>query len=142
MFAPGTGKRLAILALIATFAFLTLGGDQALAARGGGKGTDGSLSLVLLDSTDGLPHYGQHVTFNVSTTATDSPYVNLKCYQDGAFVGEAWRGFFPGSLSGQTFTLGGSTLWQSGAADCTAYLDEYTRHGWLQLASTSFHVYP
>ena len=97
--------------------------------------------MALLNSSDGLPHYGQQVTFNVSTTATDSPYVNLKCYQNGVFVGEAWRGFFPASLTGQTFTLGGSTLWQGGAADCTAYLDKYTKQGWQQLSSTSFHVY-
>jgi hypothetical protein len=129
---------IALFAVLAAVVLMLV--PPALAGRGGGD-AGGSLSLVLLNSTDGLPHYGQQVTFNVSTTATDSPYVNLRCYQNGVFVGEAWRGFFPTSLTGQTFTLGGSTLWQSGAADCTAYLDKYTKRGWQQLAAISFHVY-
>src|SRR5438093_13309875 len=55
----------------------------ALAAKGhggggtsGGTGTGGgTIGLVLLNSTDGLPHVGQQVTFNVSTTATSYPWV-------------------------------------------------------------------
>jgi len=109
---------------------------------GGGTGTSGgTISVVLLDSTDGLAHYGQRVTFNVSTTATTSPYVNLKCYQNGALVGQSWEAFFPGSLDDQVMVLGGSSAWQSGAADCTATLNKRTKRGWEQLASTSFHVY-
>src|SRR5438105_3149580 len=37
---------------------------------GGGTGGSSTLSLVLLNSTDGLPHFGQQVTFTVSTTVT------------------------------------------------------------------------
>jgi hypothetical protein len=136
--------RIALFAVIAALVLAFASVPTALAAKGGGRGgTSGtsSLSLVLLNSTDGLPHYGQQVTFNVDTTATGEPYVNLKCFQNGVFVGEAWRGFFPASLTGQIFSLGGSTAWQGGAADCTAYLDKYTKRGWQQLASTSFHVY-
>src|SRR5437879_195804 len=55
--------------------------------NGGGKGhvqsTNSSLSLVLLNSTDGVPHWGQQVTFAVSTTATTEPNVSLMCYQHG-----------------------------------------------------------
>jgi len=47
-------------------------------SHGGSTGTS-SLSLVLLRSTDGSPHYGQVVTFNVSTTATSYPSVDLEC---------------------------------------------------------------
>ena len=62
------------------------------AARGGGggksnmAGSTSSLSLVLLDSTDGLAHYGQRVTFNVATTATTEPFLDLACYQNDTLV--------------------------------------------------------
>jgi len=111
----------------------------------GGKGhvqsSNSSLSLVLLNSTDGLPHWGQQVTFTVSTTATAYPYVNLKCYQSGNLVAEGWAGFFQGALGDRTFGLY-SPQWTGGAADCTAYLDMDSNGKWQQLASTSFHVDP
>jgi hypothetical protein len=112
------------------------GGDT-----GGGSG--GTISLVLLNSTDGLPHVGQLVTFDVSTTATSYPWVTLYCYQGGNLVYKGSNGIFPTSLD-QIFTLA-SNSWTSGDADCTAWLqnwDDYAKHGWTQdLASTSFHVY-
>ncbi len=138
-------KRTACLALVFALFFISASSSQALAAkpdRSGGSGS-GSVALVLLQSVDGLAHYGQNVTFAIATSASAYPYVNLKCWQGGAFVGEAWRGFFPTSLSGTTFTLSGTSAWQSGvAADCSAYLTYQTRRGWTVVASTSFHVDP
>ena len=128
----------------ALFLSLSLLSGIAEAGKGGGHATttaSGSLSLVLLDSTDGLAHFGQHATYTLTTTLS-YPYVNEKCYVNGALVSNDWRGFFPSSLSTQTFTLGGSQLWQSGAADCTAYLVFQTQKGWSSVASTGFHVYP
>jgi hypothetical protein len=123
--------------VVAPAAFAGKGGN-------GGKPTTGgspSVRLVVLDPDDGGANYGEQVTFEIYQTATSSPYVRLACYQSGVLVGEAWRGFFPDSLSGQNFYLGGSTQWQSGAADCTASLMMYTKQGWKPLAATSFHVY-
>src|SRR5262249_8007044 len=97
----------------------------------------GSVTLVLLNSLDGLAHYGETVRFDVSTTSTDQPWVGLKCYQDLSPVGESWEGYFPGSLSDGNFDLDSPT-WTSGAADCTATL---TNPQWEFLASTTFHVY-
>jgi hypothetical protein len=114
--------------------------------NGGGKpgGGTGTMSLVLLDSTDGVPHFGQKVTFDVSTDATTYPWVTLKCFQNGSQVYQASRGIFPTSL-GQEFTLGPTPSWQGGDADCTAFLedwDSYSKRGSIQtLASMSFHVY-
>lgn len=108
----------------------------------GGTTSDGTIVLVLLESTDGFPHYGQRVTFDVSTTATTSPYVNLRCSQNGTLVGQSWEAFFEGSLDDQIMVLGGSLAWQGGEADCTATLNRRTKRGWQQLAATSFHVYP
>jgi len=107
--------------------------------KGGGGGTSGggSISLVLVNSTDGLAHWGQQVTFNVSTTATNQPWVVLKCYQNGGLVSEGWDGYFEGSLTGRNFTLA-SAAWTGGAGECTAWLETPQ---WAPLASTSFHAY-
>lgn len=127
----------AMAALCVTFA------PAALAAKGGAGGTSGtsSISLVVLNSTDGLPHWGGEVTFNISTTATTQPYVNLLCYQNGVLVLNAWNGYFAEALnSSRNFGLD-SGAWKGGAADCTAWLDMATKRGFQHLASTSFHVY-
>jgi hypothetical protein len=127
------------------------GGNLATLAKGGNRGGGGSggggtttpgggtISLVLLDSTDGLPHFGQHVTFNVSTTATLSPWVTMRCYVGGTLVVVDTNGMFTGSLD-TIFTLAANN-WQRGAGDCTADLENRTS-GTVVLASTSFHVYP
>ena len=120
--------------------------------KGGGKGGggttsggDGSLSLVMV--TDVAPSgtsFRDQVTFAVSTTATTMPWVTLKCYQGGTQVYQLSKGIFPTSL-GQIFTLGPTTLWQSGGADCTATLenwDNYTKGSITALASISFPVAP
>jgi hypothetical protein len=133
--------RLAVAAAVAALCLAL--GPTALAAKGGGggkpsRGGTGTISLVLLDSTDGVAHWGQRVTFNVSTTATNEPWVNLRCYQSGTLVSEGWEGFFAGSLDDGVFGLY-SPKWTGGDADCTARL---TTPQWAELASTSFHVYP
>ena len=86
--------------------------------------------------------FGDMVTFNVSTTATTQPYVNVLCYQNGLLVMNSWNGFFDQALN-PTRNYGlYSPSWQSGAADCTAYLVFQTQKGWSSVASTGFHVYP
>jgi len=138
---------LSILALSIFLAATTLSSPVVLLAAhsGGGNGhvqnANSSLSLVLLTSTDGLAHWGQQVTFNISTDATAYPYVNLKCYKNGNMVAEGWAGFFDGALGNRTFGLY-SPQWTGGAADCTAWLDIYAHGKWKQLTSTSFLVYP
>ena len=107
---------------------------------GGGGGTGSSLSLVLLNSTDGLAHYGQTVTFNLTTTST-RPYVSVNCYQGGAWVYAASAGFFPDYPWSRNFILAASS-WPGGAADCTATL--YTTTDGIRtttLATLNFHVY-
>jgi hypothetical protein len=134
------------VALIATVVSLCLAlAPAALAAKGGGahKGGGGGstsasgISLVVLNSPDGLPHWDGEVTFNVSTSATSEPWVELTCYQNGSSVFVGWKGFFERSLTTQVFTLA-SNGWRGGAADCTAWLE--TPKG-AKLVSTSFHVY-
>jgi hypothetical protein len=108
---------------------------------GGGKGGGGTISLVMVtdNNSDGLPNWGDTVTFNISTTATAQPYVHLVCSGNGVGY-DSWRGFFVGSLDTNRNFILSSGGWTSGTADCTATLGMYTKHGFSQLASMSFHV--
>ena len=134
------------VAVLAAFVLALVVVPAAHAGKGGnaGKPSSGtsSLSLVLLNSTDGLPHFGQQVTFTVSTTATDRPYVSLNCSQNGVWVYSASAGFFPDYPWSQNFTLATFSTWTSGAGDCTAKL-YMTKDGSRSttLATLSFHVY-
>jgi hypothetical protein len=127
-------------------ALLLVAASAALAAGGGGKpSSSSSISLMLMaaPTTSGTvsPSYGDAVTFAVSTSATSQPFVHVKCSQNGSLVYEAWQAWAKGP---QSFTLGGTDAWQAGAADCTAYLenwDSYSKNGKITvLASTGFHV--
>jgi hypothetical protein len=122
----------------------------ALAAPGGAGKTTSSSSISLVTTAAGTttgataPSYDSSVTFNVSTDATSQPFVHLRCSQNGTLVLESWQAWFYGAVGAQMFTLGPTPAWQGGAADCTAYLenwDSYSKNGKVTvLASTAFHV--
>ncbi|HWC85513.1 MAG TPA: hypothetical protein VG388_03170 [Solirubrobacteraceae bacterium] len=107
---------------------------------GGGKGGGGSGSISApIDETphaDGLIHYGDWVTFNISTTATTQPWVALICRQNGAVVLQGKDGYFDGAIGGRDFGLW-SSVWTGGAASCTAQLETPS---FSVLASTTFSV--
>jgi hypothetical protein len=139
-------RRIAHAAQIGALVLALVLVPAALAAKGGGGGGghhgsttsgSGSLSLVLLDSTDGMPHYGQSITFNVSTTVT-YPWVHLTCSQGGTSVLSQYIGFYAGYPWSKTFVLS-SYLWPAGAADCNALLYDSSTNA--TLATMSFHVY-
>jgi len=118
-------RHIAILALIFTFVLTGLEGGQTLAARSGGGGhttASATFSLVLLDSTDGSAHWGQRVTFNVTTDVSE-PHVNVVCARNGVVVYGATTGFYATYLWPWTrvMTLS-SQMWTGGDADCTAML--------------------
>jgi hypothetical protein len=96
---------------------------------GGGAGSSSSLSLKMVtdNNGDGLPNWGDTVTFNVSTTAS-MPSVELDCYQNGSLVYGATRGFYVGYMWSDNYVLGGME-WPSGAADCTARLYNTNKNG-------------
>ena len=84
------------------------------------------------------PQFGATITFDVSSTQTGNPFVNLKCYGNGIGY-DSWSTFWP---TAGTFLLS-SPAWTSGAADCTASLVMYVNGSkYRVLASTSFHVDP
>ena len=118
-------------------------------ARGGGKpsggGTNGgSLAIVMVDDANSnhAPNWNDTVTFDVSTTATNKPWVLLDCYQDGAWVSTSTAGYFDAYPWDPNFTLA-SGGWTGGAADCTAKLYRVASNGRSQTLTTmSFHVDP
>jgi hypothetical protein len=139
---------------LAAAALLTVGvaSAPAFAAKGGsGKPTSGSTSgsslslhnpLVNDLNGDGLPNWGDTVTFDVSTTATTGPYVDLACTQNGAVVLGATAGFFDSYLWPWTRDMTLSTQsWTGGAADCTATLYYFGSRGKKVVLSTlTFHA--
>jgi len=130
----------AVAALMLMFVTAAYAGKGPGPKQGGGGG-GGSFNLVLLNSTDGVPHWGQQVTFAVSTTATTEPHVSLKCYQ-GVMVYTTQTGYYasyPWPWT-QIMTLS-SLAWSSGAADCASTLYYFKGTRTVTLATLNFHVY-
>jgi hypothetical protein len=86
------------------------------------RGTSGgsSLSVVVKDGPDQTPNYGETITFAV-TSSVDKKWVDLYCYQGGAYVYSQTAGFFPDYPWAPDYQLA-SAYWTSGAADCKATL--------------------
>ena len=149
------GKRfIAVTATAATLVLVFAG--PALAGRpsgggggGGGKkgggqtsGGSGSLTLTDLTRTDNVPHWGDRITFTVSTTATTEPNVNVTCTQNGTVVYGAVTGYYPTYPWPWTnvMTLS-SQMWTGGDADCMADLNYYQGTSVVHLYTMSFKAY-
>jgi hypothetical protein len=125
---------LLIVGLVAGTALAAKGG-----AKGGGKpggGGSSTIALVMVDDQNGngSPDWGDTITFDISTTKTDSPYLSVTCYQGGTLVYGADAGFYPDyPWPGARLMPLKSPSWDGGAADCTAVLNR-------RLASFDFNV--
>lgn len=133
------------LVLVAGTAFAAKGGGGSHSGGGGGghHGGGGTSTLTLMLENDlnsnGLPNWGDTVTFDVSTTATDQPHVDLTCSQNGVLVYSATTGFYasyPWPWT-QDMTLS-SQMWTGGAADCTATLYYISGRKTVTLATLGF----
>jgi hypothetical protein len=96
-------------------------------------------STLSVGASATVPQFGDTVTFNVSTTQTGNPFVNVVCSgtEENPVGYDSWAAFWP---SAGSFVLS-SGGWTSGAADCTAKLVMYVNSSkYKVLASTSFHV--
>jgi hypothetical protein len=137
--AKHVAKALLEASLITALTFGMIAGTAFAGKPTGGSGTIVLAPLVVDVDGNGLPNHGDIVTFTISTTAS-APFVNLVCTQDGVVVLNGSHGYFDGSLdTSRNFGLD-SGSWQSGSAQCTAYIQVQTRKGWSRLASTSFSV--
>lgn len=140
-----TKSPLRIAVLIAAVAAL-LAVPTALAGKGGKPGGggktpsySGTLSMVLVNSSDTLANFGEQVRFNVTTNAP-WPFVDVDCTQNGTAVYHSTVGYYGGWPWGDTFTLSGWS-WTGGAADCVAKL--YNSYNGVSTTVTTlgFHVY-
>jgi hypothetical protein len=133
-----------IVALVPALALV----PAALAAKGGngGGGTTGSsdsLRLVMVTDANGngLPNWGDTITFNVSTTATTTPHVSVLCYQGGVQVYSGLTGYYASYPWPWTQNMGlWSYSWTGGAADCTAKLYYFSGRKTITLTTLGFHV--
>jgi len=144
-------RRIHVLGGLVVVAVLLLAfsGVASAAKGGGGKpaggGTSGSSSLSLAMVTDsngnGLPNWGDQVTFNASTTATTQPHVSLQCFQSGVLVYTTETGYYAGYPWPwtQIMTLS-SPAWAAGAADCTATAYYFSGRKTVTLGALGFHV--
>ena len=128
--------------LIALLVVGLMAGSVFAGGKGGGKpsgggGGGGSLALVMVTdaNSNGLPNWGDQVTFNVSTTATDRPTVRLECYQNGSLVYTFSAGFWAGYPWTTTYGLS-SQSWTGGAANCTASLIYTGNNGRINTVAT------
>ena len=105
--------------------------------------TGGGFSLVVLNSTDGLAHWGGQVTFTVSTTATTEPHVSLRCSQNGILVYATQTGYYADYLWPwtQVMTLS-SVAWTGGSADCVATLYYFSGADVVSLGTIGFTASP
>lgn len=106
----------------------------------------GTVTSGLTATTTAVPHFGDTVTFDV-TTQEQRPYVNLQCWQDSTLVYAASAGYFSPYYPGDAgFTLSEPLDsfgfgWTSGGADCTASVWKLG-NGSKRLASMTFTVLP
>lgn len=132
---------LAVLALVALPAagLAAKGGNSGNSSRGGGNGGGGgtsSFSLVVMDGASQATHNAR-VTFAVSTTETDRPYVGLRCWQGSTWVYDGYVGYFEGYLFEENWFTLDSPYWVDGVgASCTARLFYFDRRGTEKLLAT------
>jgi hypothetical protein len=133
---------LVIALALAPAAFAAKGGQA-----GGGKNTGtSSISLhepLVYDANgDGVPNWGDTVRFDVSTTVTTEPFVELICSQNGVVVYGANTGYFDSYTWPWTQNMKlGSQMWTAGDADCVATMFTFRNgHRW-NLASKAFTAY-
>ena len=140
------GFAAAIAILVLALAPVALAGKKPGGGGKGGGGTStGSSSLTVAMVTDanqnGLPNWGDAITFNVTTSATTEPHVDVSCSQGGVVVYGAATGFYasyPWPWT-QIMTLS-SQSWTGGAASCTATLSAYSGTSVTTLGTLTFQV--
>jgi len=129
-----TGLALAALALSGLTTVALVAPASAAPGGGSGKPTGGSstssIKLVLMNSTDGVVNHNDDVTFTVATTATDRPFVGVRCYQGADFVYDGYVGYFPDYMFDKNWFTLGSPYWVDGQdATCTARLFWFDKRG-------------
>jgi len=115
------------------------------ASAGGHRKPSGTstINMRVVSGSDSVPNWDESITFDVTTTATDYPYVDVACRQNGTTVYGATTGYFasyPWPWT-QTMTLF-SYAWTSGGASCTATLYYFSGRKTVTLTTLNFAVLP
>jgi len=132
---------LLVFGLIAGTALAGKGGNGG-GGKPGGK-TSTTVTVVVLDGADAVPNHTERVTFDVTTTATDRPFIQLMCWQGSTGVYNNSTGDFDTYMFDPWLTLD-SSYWTAGIeASCTARVYHYNRRGQqIDLTSMDFGVAP
>lgn len=110
---------------------------------GGGKPAGGTIEHYLLDGGDAVAHHTERVAFNVTTAATDRPFVGVRCWQGATWVLDGYTGYFPTYMFEPWVTLDSSYWTPDQAANCTARLFYYDKRGNQKvLATVDFAALP
>jgi len=144
---PRIARTTQIAALVLVLA-LVPAAFAAKASHGGGGKNYGTSSISLHEplvydaNGDGVPNWGDTVRFDVSTTVTTEPFVELICSQNGVVVYGANTGYFDSYAWPWTQNMKlGSQMWTAGDADCVATMFTFRNgHRW-NLAAKSFTAY-
>ena len=132
----------AITAAAAIAAALGVSVGPAGAAKPAPGGSTSHLALVVETGSDSVPNWGDTVTFDVSTTATSEPHVDLTCSQGGTVVYAATSGFYASYPWPWTQNMNlGSRMWTGGDAACSARLYMFNGKRTNTLAALSFTAY-
>ncbi len=137
--------------MLVAAASLIVGAMLVVSASSAAPSGGSSLQLVVLGQASvagaapsNQAHYGNQVTFNIKTSASE-PWVSVVCSQNGRNVYGQYWGFWSGysvdaitnaMAAGGVFTLGPTALWSSGAASCTAKLSTFSKTGRESVLST------
>jgi hypothetical protein len=129
-----------LIPLLLAIGVVALTGTSALAARSSSSISLQMISASTSSSSTNTAPFGSTVTFNVSTTATAFPWVEVMCYQGKLLVYGQVQGFFASYYTAPNFTLGPTLVWSGGSASCTATLFSDDGGKRRDLTSTSFAV--
>ncbi len=110
------------------------GKAQSEKLHGGGSGS--AISIV----EAGPYTFGDQISFAVSTSKTDYPWVRLSCSQYGELVYFQAHGLYDSYRFDPVFTLGPTGKWTGGAASCEAELVEWVNGNPHTLATLNFNV--
>lgn len=130
---------LLVFGLIAGTTFAAKGGNG-----GGGKPAGGgSITLFVIDGADATPNHAERVSFHVATSATDRPFVGVRCWQESTWVLDGYTGYFDTYMFDPWVTLDSPYWIPAAAADCTARLFYYDKRGNQKvLATLDFRAQP
>lgn len=119
--------------LVVAFAPTALGRPH-----GGGKGSGSGYAVTL---SPGPYAFGDSMYVTTNVPVTMSPYIWMRCYQNGVLVGSSDHAAFPtGWYYGWPFSLGPTMAWNGGAADCTFSVVHIDRRKVVTDAVATIHV--